>query len=535
MRLEKLELETWMCFDKKTYTFDDMNVWKMPNGTGKTSMISAIIYALYGKKPTGITKEDLSKDGVNNFTVKLYFSHNYQEYCVIRTFKDCSFYKNEELVARTAVTVTEEINKLLPENVVLGLWGYESLALSPVLNSNYLFTLLADEFKEPLAVKDYFQQNKTSAQRRLQQLKKNTDDTVCQADLDKLKAEIDVLNEKVKNRVLIQDSELTKARQCESLYPEYQNIKSLLNKAKMYYSREECLNLKQFVKMTEEEYKQYFTALRQELDKEKSKSLDPLAKYPRTVVTNMITEMNQTKKNLFDDREFHGRSVNYDTVDSAKITDLENRLSYEKYELNKIKASIQYWVYVKKVDDLSYLDEYDWQSIIDKYDSENKVLFRELEDKKAEYDIKNKTFSKINDILNAQKEYDECKENISITDQYISDSKEHFSTSILTETNKILSSINYRYSNLCIVDGVYKLNVLNMGTGETHQLSVGCCSDGEKTLIAFSLILAIRNIFIGKDVIMIMDEPFSNLDGDNLEVVNELLKDDKSQWLVVQH
>ena len=52
--------------------------------------------------------------------------------------------------------------------------------------------------------------------------------------------------------------------------------------------------------------------------------------------------------------------------------------------------------------------------------------------------------------------------------------------------------------------------------------------------MALILILSIRDLF-ASDIPLIMDECFVNLDKNNLTMVEQILKKDLGQWLIVSH
>lgn len=50
MYIKHLEVENWKCFaGKKSFDFNKHELIKMRNGTGKTSIFEAILYAIWGK------------------------------------------------------------------------------------------------------------------------------------------------------------------------------------------------------------------------------------------------------------------------------------------------------------------------------------------------------------------------------------------------------------------------------------------------------------------------------------------------------
>ena len=85
-----------------------------------------------------------------------------------------------------------------------------------------------------------------------------------------------------------------------------------------------------------------------------------------------------------------------------------------------------------------------------------------------------------------------------------------------------------------VEDGIYKIKVYTEDYMTFSYLPVAVLSAGEKTMVALSLILAIRNQFL-RGVPLIFDESFSNLDQANLEAIKNLIRTDYGQWLIVSH
>ena len=146
----------------------------------------------------------------------------------------------------------------------------------------------------------------------------------------------------------------------------------------------------------------------------------------------------------------------------------------------------------------------------------------------------NKDFSKISELLHARNAYDTDKECIEITDAYIAQAKEFYAEKIVAGATDLLSSINNRYIKLFIKDGIYMVDLYDKDYTTKKTLPVATLSQGERGIVAFSLIMTIRDMFM-PHLPLIMDESFANLDSNNLLAIKEIVQKDRQQWIVVSH
>jgi exonuclease SbcC len=124
MILDRLELHNFKRFRHEEIQFQDGITGILGNnGTGKSSLVTAIFFALYGVKATGISADYI----VSSFAspkdkceVVLDFRIGGDSYKVIRTFKkgktvthDAEFYKNRQLVAKEVSPVEVEVKRTL--------------------------------------------------------------------------------------------------------------------------------------------------------------------------------------------------------------------------------------------------------------------------------------------------------------------------------------------------------------------------------------------------------------------------------------
>lgn len=543
MRIKSIEMVNWKCFDHKKVDFDErftMFNWK--NGEGKTSLIQAIVLCLFDKRPDNLDYASLV-DIEKPTKITLHFTHNASTYIVEREVgKTSSFklYKNESLIGRTNKECKEALNKIIPDSVLTSLWGYEPLSVSNVLSSSYLYSVLETEFLEPLELKQYFTSDRSYQQKQKSALEKTITNTkITKEELDKLEQEIKDIEAKIKEKAFVSDSDVVKAKRAKEDYAEYLKVKAELDACiPATYDRDTCKRLREYGK-TLEEWNAYFKKVEEDLNAEKAKSsASPLIKYPRNVISSLISESKcNDGKCILCGNTFVEPKLDYDTIDNAKIQRLEGILKEKEeqgYTFEKLMESIKYWHFIKVIEPLKYVETFDFQSILDNYNAETNALYAEYDQKRNEFASLSKDFAKISELLTATEIYNQDKKCIEIVDEYIEQAKAYYAQEIVKRATDIIKQINTRYSEILIENGVYKARLFDKDFKKESVLAVQSLSKGEKTIVALSLILAIRNLFL-PTIPLIMDESFANLDADNISAIRRIVHEDTNQWIIVSH
>ena len=542
MQLTSIYMKNWKCFTKKKIDFDKITFLNWKNGEGKTSVIQAIILCLFDKRPDGLdfaSLVDISKES----KIVLNFTHKANSYVVEREVGKTSAYKvfkNDELISRTNKESKQKLSEIISDSILTSLWGYEPLSVSNVLNTNYLYEILEEEFKEPLAIKQFFTTDKTYNQKRKSTLQaKIHNEKLTQKEIDALKEELDYIESKIKEKAFISDNEIVKAKQAAEDYKDYVKLKRELDNCLPYtYDRETCLKLREFGR-TQEEWDSYFEDIEKQLEEEKAKtSGSPLIKYPKATITQLINESKcNDNKCILCGGEFHEPKIDYNIADNNKIQRLEKLLKEkeeEDWNFMRLLESMKYWSLTKKLNNVLYVEDYDYQSVLDNYDKDTNNKYKLYEEKKNTFATLNQDMANIQELLDATKKYDEDKNCISIVEQYIAEAKTYYANNIAETAKEILHNINARYTDLFIENGVYKVTLWDKDYMNQSVLAVQSLSKGEKTIVALSLILSIRDLFM-KDLPLIMDESFANLDADNLDAIKTLIQNDTNQWIIVSH
>ena len=536
MIIQSISMTNWKCFENRTVTFDRLTILNWKNGEGKTSLIQAIVLCLFDKRPDNLNFDNLV-DVTKPTKLTLHFTHNASTYVVEREVGKTSAYrvfKDENLIAKNNKECKDILNKIINESVLTSLWGYESLSTSKVLSSAYVMEILEQEFNESNLLNKYFNAERTYNQKRKATLEKDiTNQTITQAEVDDLKDELNNIENEIKDKTLISDDEVVRAKQAKLDFQKYQDL--LKDLGQTIYDRETCLRLIKYGK-TLEERNAYFDNIRKELELEKNKGeLSPLATYSKSTIESLIKESEKTCTCILcGGKDFKAPHINYDSVDNAKIQSLEKILTDEQYDFNDLMTSIKYWHIKKEIDKVEYSKDIDFNTILNNYNANTNTLFAKRDTLKAQLKDLDKDLAQINELLEARKNYDIDKTCLNIIDEYIAEAKTYFAQEIVKKATNYLKNINSRYLEIFIDNGIYKVHLFDKDFIEEMILPAQVLSKGEKTIVALSLILAIREIFM-PNLPLIMDESFVNLDAENLNGIKDIINTDKNQWIIVSH
>ncbi len=247
MRLNSIDITNWKCFDHKKMDFDKFTLLNWKNGEGKTSLIQAIVLCLFDKRPDNLDFASLIKDPEKPTKIILNFTYKASTYIIEREVGKTSGYrvfKDEALISRTSADSKKILEDIISPSVLTSLWGCAPLAESNVLSTTYLFEILEDEFKEPLEIKQFFNTDKSYNQKHKSTLEKQiTNQNVTQEEIDKLKAELDEIEEKIKSKAFVSDDEIIKAKQAKEDFKKYNELLKQLAPS-VPYDRELCVRLK---------------------------------------------------------------------------------------------------------------------------------------------------------------------------------------------------------------------------------------------------------------------------------------------------
>ena len=89
MRFQRVRLENFKCYDDADLRLDrGVTVIHGLNGSGKSSLLEACFFALYGSKAIDETLEEVVTIGAEECTIELWFAHADAEYHLTRRVRN---------------------------------------------------------------------------------------------------------------------------------------------------------------------------------------------------------------------------------------------------------------------------------------------------------------------------------------------------------------------------------------------------------------------------------------------------------------
>lgn len=147
MHISSIEAQNFRSYDHFKLDLDKhelgLALMSARNGMGKSSVLYALVYALYGQTPSGDKGDSVIKDdkGKNCFA-RVIFDHGNHHYVVTRYRKDRK-YKNKVIFQRDNKDITLSTNRATDDNIVETLgFGFDTLLNSVVFSPERLNTFI---------------------------------------------------------------------------------------------------------------------------------------------------------------------------------------------------------------------------------------------------------------------------------------------------------------------------------------------------------------------------------------------------------
>ena len=112
MYIKSLKLKTYKCFEERDFAFDSLNFITGRNGAGKSTVIEAIIFALFGYTMQSLISDIPTRNSSKTATSELLIEDNEHLYRIIRTFPlKVTIFKDNVLLKLS----TTEANKFITD------------------------------------------------------------------------------------------------------------------------------------------------------------------------------------------------------------------------------------------------------------------------------------------------------------------------------------------------------------------------------------------------------------------------------------
>jgi exonuclease SbcC len=393
MRPLVLELEGFLSYKEKTVIdFSDLSLFAITGmtGAGKTTIIDAITFALYGKCPRfekGASKEDYISKGKDFFRVSLTFSLNDKTYTVGRYLKSG---KNivVSLKENGKEIITEEKNKLREERIkeILNM-DYDTFTKVIVLPQGEFAKFIKPESPQGrreiimrLSNLDKIDKMRELAASQKKDLKNEIDSILLMIDnlkstqenVEELQKKLDSLEQQLsvktsERKVLLERLSKAKKKQelkteLNKLTAEYENLENQKEQMELIKKRIEFLKPKLSLKSDIERYIKLKNELEKtalELDKKNKEYFLKEQEYNKLLMNFETIKADYEKTKYQEERVERGYKIisilenalsieSYITNDETRIRDLEQQLKIKKGERSTLLAEIEHYENLSK-------------------------------------------------------------------------------------------------------------------------------------------------------------------------------------------
>lgn len=238
MQIKAIRMKNWKCFTLETFEFDKLNIINRPNGTGKTSMFEAILFCLYGKRPTGFnftTMRNNPKSACVVTTVFEYYNPKIMEHCEVFVEREFGGKNGSTCLAKIRKSkesdnilkgwescqtigtshndVVEFIEKLAIHDIIDVFWSPSTLTGSSILKPNFLVdTVFEHIFNDPKTLLKYYKKETFAQGKIVSNLEnKNYNDENTKNKIKSINKEIDEIKKSIVEKINKVDESLADA------------------------------------------------------------------------------------------------------------------------------------------------------------------------------------------------------------------------------------------------------------------------------------------------------------------------------------
>ena len=519
MKINHLEIENWKCFDsKRSFDFNNHELITQQNGTGKTSIFQAILFAIYGKTPVGFNMNNIRNDDSKNCRVYIEFEMNGDNYKIERIFGNknkAELNVNGQVVAESTRTIMNYIDQYIPWSLTNVLWT-NSLIESEIVSINFVHKILDDILSNADKIRNYYKGEIYHLNRKINSFNEKP------LDIDSIKFNLDEIEKQLKER--IDDKVANKAKQAQEAAIWVQNNQLGENKL----DSDQIRNYNR--------YKRQETRLRKQLESEEEKVSTYLSKFNKSALLSIIDYATETGVCPICGNEFstdHAKEltelINNSGRDETLIQDLKNKLSYLNIDESLIVLNEQYEMNQKIVDSCP-----DYLNILEKFDSKNNDLWDQFNSLQRDYAEAVRQQKEL-EIINEQKALkSDYQSRLEWVDSWIKNATEYYTKQILIKSSEYLNNINSRYQQILLDDNVFSVIMYTSDGQDLIGVNIAQMSNGEKTIVALAMMFAIHNVIL-PEMPLLFDETFSALDRENLSQVQKFLNKQNNQIFVITH
>lgn len=519
-------MQNWKCFKNKIFMFDNnFTLLSWPNGSGKSSIVEAVIFCLYGKLNIK-NSDELRNDKSKPIILTLTFSVD-GENIVIRkeihgTIKKTFFIKNFEEQAVTLSQLNEYVEKYFGSKELIDiLWSQTPLAYGEILKSSFISKILKDKISDTENIlsklkADRFANNK---------LIKLSENTFVLSDEEKIRKnladELARVKSELKDKSNVPSSDYIKAKNIEEAYRKLTEFDG-----EDILSMDEIRNIEQMIARRPQ--------LQRTVDNYNEEAINILSKFKNISKSNLKALVRAADGKSC---PVCGSPFSFDEKIEEAIA-CDNTITSMDYEeaketlaqidaLPSIKRSKEYWSIRNQID-----ENFDYKGVIASYSESINGMWKKVDELQAQIEQQDSKIKKIHEYLKRKDEGKVFNDSITVVENYLIKAKDYYLSNFLYVASSYLSKIDSKYVNLMFDGDSYIVGIQDKDMYDTRSTSQ--LSFGEKTVVALSLILACKDLLL-RDSILILDESLGSLDKERLDACLDVLRDIKSQVVVIAH
>lgn len=540
VRLTNLTMYNWKCFPFYSISFNDKsNFYNQQNGFGKTSIIQAIIYCIYGKMPSGFKISDLQNNQNEDIKLELDFIVNGLMYKVKRNIytnssKKCFLIENGIEKELSINQINDKMESIFGDKKFIDvIWSQGPIINSNILKSSFCSNIISEylvdekNFCDSLKIKNLAL---SKERKKIIDLISRTNKT--QEEIKQIKGALtkqrDALQDELKNKSKssITDSQKKMAENCIIAKNRIAEIKSITSDI---YSNEQ---ISEYTRLKRNELKNrniinnYSENLTKEFERFKvifnARELSKLVKYNSSTGKCPVCESNFKFNFTSEDLSHFDEKEKFDNA-----LDEINRLS--TYNESIIELSKEY---NRILIDANRFD--DPQRIIDEFNARTDAEWEELNRLNRQIQTCEKIDISFDNLKDIDAEMKAIAKLVEISKEYEHQCINFYTKSIIFKATEMLTSIDDKYIGIFFDNTSGGYRVCTSDGTKLQTRAVETYSSGEKTVVALCLALSYKEIFAPNSV-MILDESLGTLDPGHLENCLELIEKIDCQTIIVAH
>lgn len=524
MFIKSISIDNWKVFSERIdLDFNTIEIFSFPNGAGKTSVLEAIYYGLWGKVEGKLASYQ-NHEGQTVVTIA--FEVDGVNYSIEREFpkNKAVLYKEDEKLKDGIREVLEYMEEIAPYEITKRLWFKGDIADNQVLDFNFFKNdLLSEQLKVPNALSKFYGQLARSKQKEANAI--NVREGL--RSLEEIDKDIAEITSKLKDKTSTSDREYAMAVQTAESVEEFKELKKAFSVLRINPMEEQDIRRWRNIQTD---------AVKKRLAEENSKVVDAqLAELDARTLGKIAEANNSHGKCIVCDGEWAEERSSYvkevlsvGFKSNSVIEELEESLKFKQsHNSDIVDKSVRYHELERAAERMP-----NYQEVIDSYNKENDLLWEKLDGLNQERTVVLRNQTALERLAELNKEVTDSKEKKTFIDEYLVKATEYYTSALIEKANKTI--------NRFALNGSCKINYLdiedNALTAFTKEgkLYVNQLSRGEKTVVALAMVFAIRDIF-APGTPLIFDESFAGLsETNNYSAINSI-KDSQEQIFVVTH